>query len=448
MLNDRFQKQAVFLGFLIVLFILLLCQYTPVMFDWFPIFAKNMMLKGPTFIPLSDGGAYADYTAFSTFLTYLLSLPFGHISVMTISLPFCLAAVLTLVFIYKLGALHDKAWGMFGALFALFCWKFLEGTRFLALDVFSCWVSIFCFYLVYSSELKMRRARLFWLPVGLILGFLFRGPIGFVVPASIVFLFFLIERKWRHLVIFCVWSLLLFSLMLGLLFAAAYVQGGHTLLSQVIQKQVVGRFGPYHAPRYYFFFTIGLLEFAFTSLFALVVIIQKGKSLVKALSFGTKEHLLLILTLWFLMVLVGFTIPHDKKARYVLPMVPAISLLAAYMFVERGTALKFVQRFFLQLCFWLPALFSVLALACQTYQQYVKTSMVIGYFPAMMAFGALLFAFNAIWWACCRSSKFFKPVLFISAILSLTLLNVLIAYPSRVHIEFLIGSRATFLPFI
>ena len=64
--------------------------------------------------------------------------------------------------------------------------------------------------------------------------------------------------------------------------------------------------------------------------------------------------MLLYLSGWLLVVIALFTIPSSKKARYILSITPAISLLAAYIFVDRSHLFASTRDKLLRFCLNLP----------------------------------------------------------------------------------------------
>ena len=156
----------------------------------FVIFTQGMIHQGITLFPIINGNPYPDYPVIGTILTYLSSLLFGKISVLSIGFPYCIAAALTLVFIYKLGVIHDKKWGFYAVLFALFTWKFVDAVHFIALDIYPTLATVFCFYFVYTAKIKNNLKRLWWLPLGLIFGFLRADPLDLLVRL-LSYLFFI-----------------------------------------------------------------------------------------------------------------------------------------------------------------------------------------------------------------------------------------------------------------
>ena len=339
-----------FLVFAVLQYKLAVLNYTTRFVD----FAQNMLEHGVTLFPIADNlQPYPDYTVINTLLVYLVSLPFGRVSVLSMGLPFCVAAALMLVFVYKLGALHEKKWGAYGVVFTLFTWSFLDGVNSLALDIYPALVTVVCFYLAYSGEVYKQRFRLPLVLAGLALGFAFRGPIGLIGPACVVASYYFLSKQWRMLVVFCLLAGLVLATGVAVLAWAAYVQGGEAFLHEVLTMQGLGRFSSDHSPRYYFYFSTGLLTYGVTVLIALNVIVKKGKCFFER-SPHPSTNMLLYLSGWLLVVIALFTIPSSKKARYILSITPAISLLAAYIFVDRSHLFASTRDKLLRFCLNLP----------------------------------------------------------------------------------------------
>nr|WP_185021953.1 glycosyltransferase family 39 protein [Pseudomonas poae] len=375
MLREVAVKKPCSFIFTMALIVLAVLQYKPAVLNYttrFVDFAQYMLQYGVTLFPIADDlQPYPDYTVFNTLLVYLVSLPFGRISILSMGFPFCVAAALMLVFIYKLGALHEKKWGAYGVVFALFTWSFLDGVNSLALDVYPALFTVMCFYLAYAGEMHQQRFRLLLVLAGLALGFAFRGPIGLIGPASVVASYYLLSRQWRMLAVFSLLAGVVLAIGVALLAWAAYVQGGEAFLQEVLVMQGLGRFGSDHAPRYYFYFSAGLMTYGVTAFIAVGVIIRKGKHFFERTPHPA-THLLLYLTGWLLVVVVLFTIPSSKKARYILSITPAISLLAAYIFVDRSPLFTRTRQKLLRFCFNLPAVGLGLLLLAWVYGFYAQ----------------------------------------------------------------------------
>jgi 4-amino-4-deoxy-L-arabinose transferase-like glycosyltransferase len=346
-------------------------------------FTEYMLHHGVTLFPIADNlQPYPDYTIANTFLEYLASLPFGRVSILSMGLPMCLAASLMLVFVYKLGALHDKKWGLYGVLFSLFTWAFLDGVTYLALDVYPALVTVICFYLVYSADLKQDRSRLVFVFVALALGFTFRGPVGLIGPTIVVATYYTLSKQWRTLLAFLLFAGVTFTAGVALLCWAAYLEGGKSFMQDVLEMQGLGRVTNTHSTRYYFYFTIGLLTYSVTTFFALNVIIKKYKEFFRSPR-QPDFTLMLYLTAWFLALLVFFTIPDTKKFRYVTSITPAIALLAAYVFVDRDGAFTRARQGFLRFCMNLPIIGLAMLLIVVIYNWHAKTPLQPNY-PAVI----------------------------------------------------------------
>ncbi|WP_416757085.1 hypothetical protein ACMGGD_27030 [Pseudomonas sp. BNK-6] len=359
--------------FLVALVLLMGLQYKPAVLNYttrFVDFADYMLQHGMTLFPIAeDLQPYPDYTVVNTVLVYLASLPFGQLSVLSMGLPLCIAASLMLVFIYKLGALHEQKWGVCGVLFALFTWAFLDSVNSLALDIYPALITAGCFYLAYTADLKQQRARLALVLLGLILGFALRGPIGMIGPALVVGTYYLLSRQWRTLVGFSLLSGLLFAAGVALLAWAAQVQGGDAFMQQVLEMQGLGRIASNHSPRYYFYFSVGLITYSFTAFYALCVMVRSARPGFSAPP-PSAPRLLLYLGAWFLVLILFFSIPNSKKARYIVSITPAISLLAAYLFVDPNGLFSATRKRLLRLCLNLPACGAVLALLVLGYNAF------------------------------------------------------------------------------
>lgn len=372
--------------FIMSFFLFAALQYRPAVLNYttrFVDFAHYMFQNGLTLFPISDDlQPYPDYTVTHTFLVYLISLPFGQVSLLSLATPFCIAAALTLVFIYKLGERQEKKWGAYGVVFALFTWSFLDGVNSLSMDIYPALFTVICFYLACAGDEHKQTSRLLLILAALALGFAFRGPVGLIVPASVVASYYLLSRQWRRLVVFCLLAGLVLGAALLLLIAAAYAQGGHAFLQEVLVKQGLGRFDSNQAPRYYFYFSAGLLTYGVTVFIALNVIIRKGKDFF-APSPLPSTSMLLYLSAWFLVVVVLLTIPSAKKARYILSITPAISLLAAYIFVDRSQRFANTRDKLLKFCLRLPVIGLGILLFAFIYSHFAASPVQPNYLGAM-----------------------------------------------------------------
>ena len=299
----------------------------------FALFAQEMLRQGVSFFPTTYGEPYPDYPATGTILIDLFSLASGRVTTLTAVLPTALAAALTLVFTYLIGALHSPRWGFYAVLFELCSYQFLATARSVSLDPFVAMATVGCFYCAYSGAFLNQPGRLWLIPVGLLFGFAMRGPIGLIIPAAVVVVFHLIERRRGRLIVMSALSLGLLVIGVAALLAAARAQGGEGFVRQVLRLEAIGRMteGTRHPPIY--FYPVNALA-AFAVSFPIAVAIT-------ACGFGAlirpatpAWRLVRHLAAWMVVIMAGLSIPSKQEIRYLVPIVPAAALMAASLLVE------------------------------------------------------------------------------------------------------------------
>lgn len=323
----------------------------------FYMFALEMWRHGLTWFPTTYGEYYPDYPATSTWLICISALFLGGMSKLAAVFPTAVAASITVLFTYYIGTLRDKRWGLYAVFFLMMTIMFIKSARSISLDMYPAMITTICFYLVYSADQKdMHERESFIYPLW-VLGFMFRGPIGLVIPAAVVGIYYLFTSNYKRLFFTGAAAILILFFCLLIMLLMADGLGGDTFVNDVIRMQVVGRLGDSHVS-HYFYLLSGLQDYALS--FPVAILASVG-----AIYYERRLHhhssalrLLLISFGWMAIILLGMSIPGDKKSRYVLAIAPAISLLAAYFFVSPKT-----ERYFSRIRFVLLHLILVLPLA-------------------------------------------------------------------------------------
>lgn len=359
---------------LLILFlgvVLFTCSLAPEFINFdarFALFAQEMLHNGPSFFPTIYSTPYPDYPAASTFLIYLVSLPLGRVTPFTAVLPTAVVSALVLVVTYQIGALRSRRRGLAAVLFALLMAEFLAMSRSVALDQYTSLATVLSFYLVYSSDCLGQHRRLWLLPVAWSLGFVFRGPVGLVIPAAVTCLYYLWNARFKQMLLAGILAGGMFVLCFGGLLLAARAQGGTPFLRQVIEAQMTGRFGD-RGPGFAYYWYGTLISYAVTYPLAILIIVSRLQDVARK---RTEEDAFLgLLALWVIVVLLVMSIPTAKKTRYVMPIVPALSLIASSLMTDaslEGLLLR-TKRVFLGICACLPLIAAVsvgglLVLAC------------------------------------------------------------------------------------
>ena len=324
----------------------------------FALFAQEMLRNGPSFFPTAYGTPYPDYPATSTFLIYLASLPVGRVTPFTAVLPTAIAAALVLVVIHRIGALHSRRRGLAAVLFALFTVEFLARSRSVALDQYTSLATVLSFYLAYSCDCLGRCRRLWLLPAAWALGFVFRGPVGLLIPAGVTCAYYLWTARFKRTMLAGVVTGGVLALGLCGFLLAARAQGGAPFVKKVIEAQVTGRFGE-RGPGFAYYWYSNLMSYAVTYPLAILVVASRFRPIVRQRT--AEDRLQGLLALWVFVVLVMMSIPAVKKARYVMPIIPALALIAASVLEDASLTgfLPRAKRVFLGICHRLPLVFAV-----------------------------------------------------------------------------------------
>lgn len=295
----------------------------------FYLFSLEMMRHGITAFPTTYGKYYPDYPVTSTLLIYLSAHWFGGLTKWTAVFPSVVASALTLVFTYRIGALHGRRWGWSSVLFLLCTLTFFSEARTISLDQYTTLVTTISFYLAYSALLEKRNPNLFFIALCLLAGFAFRGPIGLIIPASVLFIFYATEKNKKHFFVFCGLAFFLLLFCIAVLSWLAYHAGGSCFLHNVLRMQIFSRMNPVQTPPFYFYVVESMGAYAVTYPLAIIILIFLRRPLLKK-DPSVDFILLKKIVFWILIVLIGLSIPADKKVRYLLPIAPALALISGY----------------------------------------------------------------------------------------------------------------------
>lgn len=342
-------------GVAFVLFIAASWHLSIIGFDSrFVLFAQEMLRHGPGFFPTTYGEPYPDYSAFSTWLIYLCSLPSGQVSSFSAWLPTCIASAVLVGLMYRLLAPYSRRWAWLSIAMLLLSNTFISETRAVSLDQMLATVSFAVFYLAYAADHFGSSRRLGAILILLVLGFAIRGPIGLVVPTGILCSYYLLNGQWRRLLTCAPTALVLLVVCFATLLLLARFSGGDALVSEVIRMQVTSRMdGSEGSSTLLWYFSSAFGNYALAYPLALLVLATVAIAARKQRSQAL--HLMYLCAFAGLTVMVGLSIPQAKKARYILPMLPMAAIIAAYPFQVRvGRCFEWLRGLMLTLCCFIP----------------------------------------------------------------------------------------------
>jgi 4-amino-4-deoxy-L-arabinose transferase-like glycosyltransferase len=349
----------------------------------FALFAQEMLRYGPTFFPTTYQIPYPDYPATSTFAIYLASLLLGKVTPFSAVLPTAVASALILVVIYRIGAVQSRKWGLAAVLFALSTYLFFSESRSISLDQYVSLITVLCFYLVYSADISGKRKRLWFIPLLLVTGFSFRGPIGLIIPTAVVCSYYLWIGEFKKSIVMGLMALsVLVICSIGLL-AAAYGQAGESFAKKVIDTEATGRMVRSRESPFFYWYRC-LFDCAASYPLAILAIVARFKNILRRNSNNYK--LIGYLVCWIVIVLIGMSVPADKKMRYILPIVPALSLVAAYLLIDsskKGVLFE-TKRTILSICSFLPLLATIVSVSILSFGKYFSLNIDIHYIIALL----------------------------------------------------------------
>lgn len=313
----------------------------------FYLFALEMWRHGVSLFPTTYHQPYPDYPATATLLIYGFAKLFGHLNKLIAVLPSAIASALTISVTYLIGARQYRLQGFVAAIFLFFTLTFVAEARTISLDQYVTLFTVLSFYIVFDE------GNLAWLALFFILSFAFRGPLGLIIPAGVACVFYLIERNFSRFfkVGFLALGLLLFCTVC--LLVLANYQGGWSFVQDVWRMQFFGRMSDVSNPPFTFYLTEMWGGYFITYPLAILIVLGSIFSLWK----NKQEPAVFLKKLlgWMLVLLIGLSIPGDKKMRYILPIAPALALMCAYWFSEkRNLFLENLRIALLGICLVFP----------------------------------------------------------------------------------------------
>ncbi len=292
----------------------------------FALFAQEMLRSGWTLFPHTYLGPYPDYPGASTWVVVFLAKLFGGLSFPIAVLPSAVLSAWTLVLTWRIGALESQRWGWAAVLALLGTQGFFQQARTLAIDPYTMALLTTSMWLILRAEYDRRPLPIYTLLLLQIMALAVRGPIGLVMLTGVNTLYFFALRQWQQGLFIGLRALAGLIIGGGLLLFAAWLEGGQEFVREVLRMQVFGRFSETTDPvSTYLINSFGNYFYAYLLAVPVLLICLPGLLQTDK----PRQRLLLALAVWVGVILLGMSIPATKKARYILPMAPAIALLAS-----------------------------------------------------------------------------------------------------------------------
>ncbi|MGE7956286.1 hypothetical protein ACQKQA_06745 [Pseudomonas sp. NPDC089530] len=348
------------------------------------LFLQEMFRHGASLFPTTYGEPYPDYPGTATLFSYGFAQLFGAPNQLANILPTALASAGVLALLYRLLAPFDRSWALLAVLLTALTAQLLEKSRSVCLDQMVSLLCLGCFYLLHRGEQLASRWRQYAVFPLFVIAFAIRGPLGLIEVCGVACTYWAFGsvrrpgdgwRLVRKVLVHGLIGLLLLAACWWALMQLAQFSGGEAFARQVYQMQVSGRLDESGEP-FYFYFQLSLYRYFPVVPMALATLYVLRRQW--ATRHTDADALLLVrLGACGLMLLLGLSVPHFKRAYYILPMVPLFAAVAAYGLLKPQRWLFRVREFYLGLVAVLPGLCVVVLLVCRhSWQKH-------GYWPAL-----------------------------------------------------------------
>jgi 4-amino-4-deoxy-L-arabinose transferase-like glycosyltransferase len=314
--------------------------------------------SGLTPFPVLFGNPCYDYPALHIFLMYISSLFFREVNMFSMTFPSALAGAVILVFTYLIGEKHSHRFGLIAVTLLGCTYQFLFIARSPSPDMFIAMISVLSFYAVFSADFEQKPLRLATIPFMCLLGFAIRGPIGTIIPVAVVAGYYMATRKSNLLFGMGITCILMMVIGSGWLGVWAYGIDVQKVLYGVTHLFVDKYTGD--VPFWYYFVN-GMVMYAIALPFAFFAMgtyfLKMGAKYFARESVYTPALLRQALTLWILIIMIGLSFPETKHVNYMVAVIPAAALMAAFIF-ENFDEISIFDR----VSFWLIRIFRYLPL--------------------------------------------------------------------------------------
>lgn len=372
--HNRFRMES--LGIFLIallLFTLGIWDQQPQGFDgrW-AVFMQEMFRHGASLFPTTYGEPYPDYPGTATYLSYLFARLFGAPNDLANVMPTALASAGVMALIYRLRVPSGRAWALLTVLLTALTAQLLEKSRSVCLDQMISLLCLGCFYLLHTGERLGSRLRQYAIFPLFVVAFAIRGPLGLIEVCGVACVYWalgtartrqeriaLLKKVIAHGVV----GLILLAGCWWALLKLARISGGDAFVDDVLRMQFTGRLDE-TGEAFYFYFKLSLYRYFPVVPLALATMIALRHKW-SARHDDADVQLMLRLAACGLMILLGLSVPHFKRAYYIVPMVPMFAAVAAYGLLQAQGWLLGVRRGYEWLVAVLPVLGIVVVFVCR-----------------------------------------------------------------------------------
>ncbi len=302
--------------------------------DEYTLVNREMVEEGAWIFPTVNGTPYSIKPPFFNWLGSGISVLAGGVTEGTSRMPSPIFALIGLYVVYGLGRmLYGRRAGFLAALVLAATPLYIEFARWTQINMISTVllsITFLLFWWGYTNERRRTRAYLLmYIPVGI--GILNMGLVNVAMPTIVLGSFLVISRDWKHI----------FRLkpIQGVLIALAIAAPWYAIVSTrpgyaenlLFVTNLTRYFGKFaHARPWFYYLKTTLpyfLPFALLLPGAIIAFIREKDR--------EEKRRLLFPIVWAVSLFIFFSASRTKRSEYMLPIFPAMALLAGYT-LDRG----------------------------------------------------------------------------------------------------------------
>jgi 4-amino-4-deoxy-L-arabinose transferase-like glycosyltransferase len=305
--------------------------------------AREMAERGDWLVPTVQGKEFGEKPILWFWIARAAGLLVGEVDGLAVRLPSALAAGFIVLGAYLLVLPYsgrDRAWwtGLLAATTFMVFW----GGRTAQMDILVAATTLGVVLSVSRAVDGAGGSRAWvWAGVAAGLGFLAKGPVGWIVPGLVVFAWLASERRLRALLVPGTAVAAGVAIVVAAPWYVALALGGRgTFLHEVLIRQNFARFVDAwdHVEPWWYYGKYVWIDMAPWALLAPVAFALSGRA-------DGERRLDRLAWAWALAPIVFFSLSESKRSAYILPIAPAVAILAAGVVVRlRAGALSRVRR--------------------------------------------------------------------------------------------------------
>ncbi len=289
--------------------------------------AREMVQGGDWILMHLNGKVYTDKPPLFFWLIGLSSFLFQGFTSFAVRFPsalFGFLGILTTFFIGK--KLYSSRIGFLSSLILMSSFQFAYLSTRANMDTtltFFITFSLLCF--CYWDWGEKRSLMIYGFYIGMALGTLVKGPIGFILPLLISLIYLGVLKDWKTIKKLRLFSGMILCLAIILSwYLPALLKGGKEFLQETLLLHTVDRFakGTSHVRPFYYYFYNFPIDFLPWTIFlpgAIYYLFSKEGDNQR------KENLFILV--WFAAIFLFFSFSKGKRGLYLLPLFPSVSLM-------------------------------------------------------------------------------------------------------------------------